>query len=234
MQTITILIGAGISAESGLGTFRSRDGIWEKYDLAKVATPEAFAADPDMVHTFYNLRRESCLKAQPNAAHRALARLQREWTGEVVIVTQNVDDLHERGGTAGVLHMHGELMCARCAECGHRWPAPLAMHTMDPCPKCARQATRPDVVWFGEYPRSGDEISLALQRSDLFVVIGSSGQVYPAAGYLEVATRARIQTLEINLERNGQDFGRGIYGLATKTVPAWVDEMLREGLIVRT
>ncbi|WP_136684545.1 NAD-dependent deacylase [Falsirhodobacter xinxiangensis] len=226
MQTITILTGAGISAESGLGTFRSKDGIWAKYDLTKVATPEAFARDPEMVHEFYNLRREACAKAAPNAAHVALARLQREWPGEVVIVTQNVDDLHERAG-ASVLHMHGELMRARCSDCDHRWPAPAVMQISDPCPACGAAKARPDVVWFGEYPYFDDEISLAVRRSDLFAVIGSSGQVYPAAGYAGIAKRARIRTIEFNLKRTGGKFDQGRYGPATETVPFWVDEILR-------
>lgn len=145
---ITILTGAGISAESGLGTFRSKDGIWAKYDLAKVATPEAFAADPAMVHEFYNLRRKACIEAQLNAAHFALAELQRTLP-DVTIVTQNVDDLHERAGARDVLHMHGELMRARCNACGHRWPASATMSPEDLCPDCNATAARPDVVWFG-------------------------------------------------------------------------------------
>ncbi len=226
MQTMTILTGAGISAESGLGTFRSREGIWARYDLAKVATPEAFARDPAMVHEFYNLRRDACIKAVPNEAHIALARLQREWPGDVVIATQNVDDLHERAG-ASVLHMHGALMRARCAECGHRWPAPIVTQATDLCPHCGEATTRPDVVWFREYPYFDDEISLAVRRSDLFVVIGSSGRVYPAAGYAGIATRAKIRTMEINMERTDGNFENGRYGPATETVPRWVDEVLR-------
>ena len=147
--SLMILTGAGISAESGLGTFRSRDGIWAKYDLKKVATPKAFTMNPQMVHDFYNLRRAACIEAVPNAAHAALARLQREWRGSYHLVTQNVDDLHECSGSTDVLHMHGELLKARCAACGHIWPAPAIMNRKDECPACHRSATRPDVVWCG-------------------------------------------------------------------------------------
>lgn len=223
---IVILTGAGISAESGLGTFRSQDGLWAKYDLTKVATPGAFARDPAMVHEFYNLRRDACAKAQPNPAHHALARLQRERPGQVMLVTQNVDDLHERAGAQDVIHMHGELGRARCMACDHQWTAPLVMSADDPCPSCGLAKARPDVVWFGEFPYRAEEISDAVRNADLFVVIGSSGKVYPAAGYVNTARKAGKETLEINLEKTHGKFRRGIYGPATVVVPDWVNQML--------
>ncbi len=227
MKTV-ILTGAGISAESGLGTFRDAGGLWSEYDLEDVATPEGFARDPALVHRFYNARRANCLGAAPNEAHRALARLQDFGHGEVVIVTQNIDDLHERGGAHGVIHMHGELMRARCAACGARWEAPPEMHPGDPCPACARAATRPDVVWFGEMPCFMDEIAAHLATCDLFVSIGTSGAVWPAAGFVAEARRAGARALELNLEPSE---GSGLFhetrlGPATKLVPAWVDAML--------
>ncbi|MFN4101085.1 MAG: Sir2 family NAD-dependent protein deacetylase, partial [Pararhodobacter sp.] len=149
---IVVLTGAGLSAESGLGTFRDKGGLWTKYDLNEVATPEGFARNPALVTEFYNARRANCLAAQPNAAHRALARLEAELPGEVLLVTQNVDDLHQRAGARRVVQMHGALCSALCAGCGHRWRAPVVMTPRDPCPACGAPRTRPDVVWFGEVP----------------------------------------------------------------------------------
>lgn len=230
MDSIFILTGAGISAESGLGTFRDKDGLWTRYDLSRVATPEGFRADPALVHEFYNMRRKNCLDAAPNAAHAALARLGRDHPGEVTLVTQNVDDLHERAGSTGVIHMHGELRRALCAACGHRWPAPERMRSEDACPSCGRPATRPDIVWFGEMPYRMDEILERLARATLFVVIGSSGEVYPAAGFVDEAAAQGIPTLEINLEPSGRRglFDRGLYGPATEVVPRWVAGLLRD------
>lgn len=224
--SLVVLTGAGISAESGLGTFRSRDGIWAKYDLYKVATPQAFASDPAMVHDFYNLRRKACLKANPHAGHTALARLQREWRGEFQLITQNVDDLHERAGSENVLHMHGELLRARCHSCGHRWPAPRRMDPKDECPKCFRAATRPDVVWFGEEPYHMDEIYRLTRLAEVFVVIGSSGQVYPAADLADIAMGRGAKTYELNIEPTGGPFISGIYGPASETLPEWVDRLI--------
>lgn len=149
---IVILTGAGISAESGLGTFRDVGGLWSRYDWRNLATPEGFARDPGFVLNFYNWRRERVREARPNAAHLALARLERDWPGRVTLVTQNVDDLHEQAGSREVVHMHGTHLSALCAACGHRWPAPAVMAPDDPCPACAKARTRPDVVWFGEMP----------------------------------------------------------------------------------
>ena len=172
---IVILTGAGVSAESGLGTFRDKDGLWTKYDLEEVATPQGFARNPALVHDFYNARRANLLGAAPNAAHDALARLQAARPAAVTLVTQNVDDLHERAGAQDVIHMHGELMRARCAACGHVWDAPQVMAPNDPCLACGAPATRPDVVWFGEFPYHMDRIAEALAQADLFVAIGTSG-----------------------------------------------------------
>lgn len=228
---ITILTGAGLSAESGLGTFRDADGLWTKYDLEDVATPEGFARNPALVHAFYNARRANLLAAAPNAAHVALARLEAAHPGAVEVVTQNIDDLHERAGSRKVLHMHGELRRALCAACGHRWDAPEVMQPDDPCPACAAPATRPDVVWFGEMPYQMDRIWALLRDCDLFVAIGTSGQVYPAAAFVQDAARAGAATLELNLEPSdvARDFDETRQGPASVLVPQWVAEILRGG-----
>ena len=230
MRKIVILTGAGISAESGLGTFRDTGGIWSQYDLEEVATPGGYARDPALVHAFYNARRANCLDAVPNAAHAALARLAAEWPGEVVLVTQNIDDLHERAGHAGVIHMHGELLRALCAACSHRWDAPREMTEATRCPACARAAARPDVVWFGEIPYRMEEIMDHLARADLFVAIGTSGSVYPAAGFVAEARAGGADTLELTLERSevADAFAESRLGPATRRVPDWVAEMLGE------
>ena len=219
---ITVLTGAGISAESGLATFRASDGLWESHRITDVATPEGFAADPALVHRFYNMRRAAAAEAQPNAAHRALANLARHH--DLTLVTQNVDDLHERAGSPDVIHMHGALAGALCAVCGHRWPAPLVMSPADSCPACARSATRPDIVWFGEIPHHMDRIWEALERADLFAAIGTSGNVYPAAGFAQHARRRGADCVELNLDSsvNARDFHRRITGPASRTVPEWV------------
>lgn len=228
MEKIVILTGAGISAESGLSTFRDAGGIWARHAVEDVATPEGFARDPDLVHRFYNARRQKAAGVTPNAAHLALARLERDHPGEVVIVTQNVDALHEAAGATAVIHMHGALAGALCAACGHRWPAPAAMHTADPCPACAAPATRPDVVWFGETPYDMETIWSHLDKADLFAAIGTSGNVYPAAAFAQHAGRAGAHTVELNLEpsANARDFSELRHGPAGSIVPAWVDEIL--------
>ncbi len=225
---IVILTGAGISAESGLGTFRDAGGIWSRYDMAEVATPEGFARDPDKVHEFYNARRANAVGARPNAAHEALGRLQRARPDDVTLVTQNIDDLHEKGGAERVIHMHGELSRALCAACGARWDAPPEMHSADACPACAAPATRPDVVWFGEIPYHMDLIATALARADLFVAIGTSGSVYPAAGFVAEARASGAQTLELNLTPSdtAHAFDTVRLGPATETVPDWVADVL--------
>lgn len=228
MDKIVILTGAGISAESGLGTFRDKDGIWTRYPIEDVATPEGFARNPALVQDFYNQRRAQAAKAQPNAAHRALARLQADYAGEVVIVTQNVDALHEAGGARDVLHMHGELARALCNACGHRWDAPEIMVPADPCPACGRPETRPDVVWFGEIPYHMDDIWTHLGGAGLFAAIGTSGNVYPAAAFVQEAAAAGAHTVELNLEPSVtvSDFAETRLGAATEVVPDWVDAVL--------
>lgn len=226
---VTILTGAGISAESGLRTFRASDGLWENHRIEEVATPEGFARHPELVQRFYNERRAQAAAAEPNAAHRALARLAGH--AELVLITQNVDDLHERGGSAGVIHMHGALNNALCAACGQRWPAPAVMAATDPCPACARTATRPDIVWFGEIPYRMDEIWQAVEQADVFAAIGTSGQVYPAAGLAQHARRKGVHTVELNLATSAvsRDFAERIEGPATKIVPEWVDSLIAAG-----
>jgi len=228
MSRIVILTGAGISAESGLGTFRDTDGLWTQYDLSEVATPEGYARNPKLVLDFYNARRANAQDAAPNAAHRAIAELQARYKGDVILVTQNVDDLHERGGSERVIHMHGTLNRALCASCGHRWDAPRAMAVEHRCPSCGAKTTRPDIVWFGEMPYAMDRILNAILKADLFVAIGTSGEVYPAAGFVEEAASAGAETLEINLQRTPVPgrFDRVIEGPATEVVPLWVAEML--------
>ncbi|MEM6740511.1 MAG: NAD-dependent deacylase [Pseudomonadota bacterium] len=228
MDEIVILTGAGVSAESGLGTFRDVGGLWDTYDLEDVATPQGYARNPALVHDFYNARRANCVGAAPNAAHYALAELEAAWPGRVYLVTQNIDDLHDRAGHKRVHHMHGELMRALCAACGHRWDAPVEMSPATHCPKCHASAARPDVVWFGEIPHGMEDIWSALCRADLFVSIGTSGTVYPAAGFVAEAAAHGAATLELNLDRSDTSayFEERRLGPATELVPAWVAEML--------
>jgi NAD-dependent deacetylase len=227
-----VLTGAGISAESGLGTFRDKGGLWTRFDPMKLATPEAFARNPATVQAFYNARRRNLLEAQPNPAHFALARLKAalEARGdELVLVTQNVDDLHERAGSRRVIHMHGELLKARCVACGSVAPWTGDLGAGEACPRCHGAGTlRPDVVWCGEMPMHTEAIEAALASADLFVAIGTSGSVYPAAGFVQEARSLGIPTCELNLEPsdNAQIFDERRYGAATTIVPAWAEEVL--------
>lgn len=225
---IVILTGAGISAESGLGTFRDEGGLWAQHRIEDVATPEGFARDPDLVMAFYNARRAQAATAIPNAAHKALARLQRGFDGEVVIVTQNVDSLHEKGGSRQVMHMHGQLAGALCGACGARWDAPSDMNKTDPCPQCRAPATRPDVVWFGEMPYFMDDIFDHLAGADIFASIGTSGEVYPAAAFVTEANANGAHTIELNLDPSAgsSQFAQTRLGRASQIVPAWVDSLL--------
>jgi NAD-dependent deacetylase len=228
IRNIVILTGAGISAESGIDTFRSAGGLWEQHRFEDVATPEAFARDPDLVLRFYDMRREAIQGKKPNAAHFALAELDANWKGKLLIVTQNVDDLHTRAGARRVLHMHGQHLNAWCTSCDirSRWTGPLI--DRPPCPVCQARTLRPDVVWFGEMPYRMGEIHAALRGADLFVSIGTSGAVYPAAGFVQNARELGVQTLELNLERSQGScwFHETRLGPATEVVPEWVREML--------
>lgn len=228
MQKIVILTGAGISAESGLGTFRAKGGLWAQHRIEDVATPEGFARDPQRVMDFYNARRIQAAEAVPNEGHIALARLEAEFPGEVVLVTQNVDDLHEKAGMKSVLHMHGALTGALCGSCGHRWSAPMVMKPGDSCPSCNAPAARPDIVWFGEMPYQMEEIYHHLATADTFASIGTSGNVYPAAGFVAEARRYGALTIEFNLEPSevGSQFDYIRIGSATQTLPIWVAEVL--------
>lgn len=226
-MNIVILTGAGISAESGLGTFRDKDGLWSRYRIEDVATPEAYARNPDRVHEFYNLRRQGLRAAQPNAAHFALVTLEIRHQGDFMLVTQNVDDLHLRAGSKNVLAMHGQLQNALCAGCGHVWPAPDLMFAEDRCTVCDVRLCRPDIVWFGEQVRFLDKIVYAVEKADLFVLIGTSGNVHPAAGLMALARDCGAATVEINLEPSAvaSAADRVILGRATEVVPAWVCEV---------
>ena len=228
-KNIVILTGAGVSAESGIDTFRSEGGLWEQHRVEDVATPEGFASDPELVLRFYDMRRAAIQEKLPNPAHEALAKLDREWPGELLIVTQNVDDLHERAGARRVLHMHGTHLNAWCTSCDIRSPWRGALIDRPPCPVCQARTLRPDVVWFGEMPYRMGEIYAALRTCDLFVSIGTSGAVYPAAGFVQNAVELGAETLELNLERSQGSamFHETRLGPASELVPAWTQEMLR-------
>ncbi|WP_457312300.1 NAD-dependent deacylase [Sphingomonas sp. UYAg733] len=228
IHTIVVLTGAGISAESGIATFRGPGGLWEGHRVEDVCTPQALAHDPELVHRFYDLRRAALAEVVPNAAHEALARLDREWPGELLIVTQNVDDLHERAGAERMLHMHGELNSALCAACDARVAWRHGLPSGSVCGACGAAALRPDIVFFGEMPYRMEEIERAISRADLFVSIGTSGAVYPAAGFVQTARYHGAQTLELNLEPSAGSmyFHEARMGAAGVLVPAWVDEVL--------
>ena len=231
-QNIVVLTGAGLSAESGLSTFRDPNGIWAKYDYHEVATPEGFMRNPAMVLEFYNMRRRQHRDVQPNAAHFALARLEAEYPGKVLVVTQNVDRLHEAAGSRKLIHMHGEIGQMLCNNCGQRAPWGDEELTLDmSCPHCAvTSVLRPDVVWFGEMPYHMSRIYEALGQADMFISIGTSGTVYPAAGFVAEARQAGAHTVELNLEpSNGVSyFHEKILGRATEVVPAYAERLLRQ------
>jgi NAD-dependent deacetylase len=228
-QRIVILTGAGISKESGIATFRDADGLWAKYDIEEVATPEAFARNPALVLDFYNMRRREVQKAKPNAAHEALVRLEREHKGRVTVITQNIDPLHELAGSKRLIHMHGELLKVWCTSCDARLPWTDDVTSATPCPRCSKAGgLRPDVVWFGEMPYFMREIYMLLDRCDLFISIGTSGNVYPAAGFVAGAKASGAHTVELNLEPSDGAtlFAEAIHGAATKVVPEYVDRLL--------
>jgi NAD-dependent deacetylase len=230
-RNIVILTGAGLSAESGISTFRDKDGIWSRYDYREVATPEGFARNPAKVLEFYNMRRRDNSSVTPNAAHAALAKLEAEHPGEVLIVTQNVDLLHEAAGSRNLIHMHGHMGLSLCNDCGerHGWGAEeLTLESC--CPACsATGVLRPDVVWFGEMPYHMERIAEALGQADLFISVGTSGTVYPAAGFVAEARAAGAHTVELNLEPSEgvSYFHQTVHGRATEVVPAYVERLLR-------
>ena len=228
IHNIVILTGAGISAESGLATFRGPDGLWEGHRVQDVCTPEALARNPALVHRFYDERRAKLADVRPNPAHQALAALDRAWGGELLIVTQNVDDLHERAGARRLLHMHGELQSALCAACGKAVPWTSALPPGSVCDGCGSPALRPDIVFFGEMPYEMDRIDAALRDADLFVSVGTSGAVYPAAGFVQTARYVGARTLELNLDPSAGSiyFHETRLGPASELVPAWVTELL--------
>ncbi len=228
-ENIVILTGAGLSAESGLGTFRGKDGLWTNYDLNEVATPEGFARNPKKVHDFYNLRRKGVKHAQANAAHNALAKLERDYLGRILVVTQNIDALHQKAGSKNLRHMHGELLKALCQKCDNRVEWVTDLSTSSQCPSCGEKGClRPDVVWFGEMPYHMEEIVTALENCDLFISIGTSGTVYPAAGFVEQARQNGAHAVELNLEPSDgtSSFNEHFHGPATEIVPKYVERLL--------
>lgn len=236
IRRIVVLTGAGVSAESGMGTFRDKGGIWTRHRLEDVATPEGFERNPRLVHDFYNARRRSLRDARPNTAHYALAKLEtavKRAGGDLMLVTQNVDDLHEKAGSRSLLHMHGELARVMCASCGAKGAWDEDLFTDTECWQCGSagiRGLRPDVVWFGEMPYGMDDIHGRLGSCDLFASIGTSGEVYPAAGFVHEARLSGAHTVELNLEpsANHRDFGEGRYGPATQVVDEWVTSLIRK------
>ncbi len=229
---LVVLTGAGISAESGLQTFRDNNGLWEEHRVEDVATPEAFHTNPNLVYRFYNARRKQLIEGgvQPNVAHQALARLEAHFAHHMLLVTQNVDDLHERGGSQRVLHMHGELLSARCTDSGKTFDWRDGFDRTTLCPCCQKGSLRPDIVWFGEMPMYMDEIYHALSQADIFIAIGTSGNVYPAAGFVQIAKEAGAHTIEANLapSATNQLFDESISGPATQVVPTLVSSLLTQ------
>jgi len=225
---VVVLTGAGISAESGVPTFRDADGLWEGHRVEDVATPEAYDVQPGVVHRFYDARRKALGRVAPNPAHLALARLEEALGDDLLVITQNIDDLHERAGSSRVLHMHGELRSALCRACAARTPWISDLGDFPPCPRCGVTELRPDVVWFGEMPYEMDRIFAALDGADLFVAVGTSGAVYPAAGFVQFASGTGARTLELNLARSEVTglFDEARLGPAGELVPRWVDELL--------
>ena len=232
-KNIVILTGAGISAESGVKTFRASDGLWEDHRVEDVATPEAFERDPELVQRFYNERRQPILDnlVTPNPAHYALSKLASEFVGSVTLITQNIDNLHEQAGSKNVLHMHGEILKMRCKNTGKIFVCEHAISVSDEC-ECCNTANnlRPHIVWFGEMPIYMDEIYAELSKCDLFIAIGTSGNVYPAAGFVQVANEVGADTLEVNLEESqvANAFDSAIYGKAGEVLPNWVEDFLAE------
>lgn len=234
-KNIVILTGAGISAESGIQTFRASDGLWHNHRIEDVASPEGFKRNPSLVHEFYNARRQQLHDPhlKPNAAHFALAELEKKFQGKVLLVTQNVDNLHERAGSQALLHMHGELNKVRCVKSQKVFPQTEAISIHSVCACCHSAGNlRPDIVWFGEMPMYMDEIYEALTQCDLFIAIGTSGHVYPAAGFVQIAGEQGAHTVELNLEPSavGSNFHEAYYGLASQVVPQYIAKLLNQTL----
>jgi len=228
---IVILTGAGVSAESGIRTFRAADGLWEDHRIEDVATPEGFMANPTLVHDFYNARRRQLFNSdlQPNKAHHALAQLEQDYAGDVLLITQNVDNLHERAGSQQLIHMHGELLQMICSNTGQVFPIDTDLHKDSVCACCQQSGNlRPNIVWFGEMPLDMERIYQALEQCELFIAIGTSGQVYPAAGFVQIAQQCGAHTVELNLEASGGVFHEGRYGPATQVVPAYIEQLMSQ------
>ena len=228
---VVVLTGAGISAESGIKTFRDSNGLWENHHVEDVATPEGFEKDPDLVYRFYNARRNQLLdgSVQANAAHIALGKLQQKLQSRFTLITQNVDDLHERGGCKDVIHMHGELLSAKCIKSTQQFKIKGTLDKSNECVCCHEKGNlRPDIVWFGEIPYYMDRIESALNEADVFISIGTSGNVYPAAGFVQLANYVGAHSIEINLEPSEvhSAFSETHYGAATQKVPELVDILL--------
>ena len=228
--SVVVLTGAGMSAESGLRTFRDADGLWEGHPVSEVATPEGFAANPHQVHDFYNARRAQLNSVKPNAAHLALAEFERNWSGAMLTVTQNIDDLHERAGSENLIHIHGELNKARCTACTQICTAPAKMYPDTPCAECATGRLRPHVVWFGEMPLDMERIYAALERCAIFIAAGTSGQVYPAAGFVDVANAIGARCIETNLDETTASarFSEQRIGPAGTMLPELFAQLLAE------
>lgn len=230
-RSIVVLTGAGISAESGIKTFRGSDGLWENHRIEEVATPEGFASNPSLVYEFYNQRRQQLLsdEIKPNQAHTTLARFEHEFDGEFLLVTQNIDNLHERAGSRNLLHMHGEILRMRCQNSNLVFDIREDLRFETQCRCCQSPGNlRPHIVWFGEMPFHMQEITLALQDCDLFVAIGTSGNVYPAAGFYQTAKQSLSHTVELNLEQTGSIFDEHHYGAASEVVPGFFDTLLEQ------
>lgn len=229
-RSIVVLTGAGISAESGIQTFRAADGLWEDHRVEDVATPEGFARNPDLVYEFYNMRRRLLMsdKTRPNAAHHALADFEKAFKGDFLLVTQNVDNLHDRAGSENLLHMHGEIMKMRCMQSMMIFDIQSDLNADTVCKCCEESGNlRPHVVWFGEMPLYMQRITAALEQCDLFIAIGTSGNVYPASGFYQTAKRRQALTVELNLEETGSHFDKHIYGPATEVVPGFLNSLLQ-------
>ena len=229
-ESIVVLTGAGISAESGIKTFRAADGLWENHPIDDVATPEGFERNPQLVYEFYNQRRQQLLSGQvrPNAAHSYLAKFEHEFSGKFLLVTQNVDDLHERAGSENLIHMHGELLKMRCLNSLLIFDIAEDFNFDTNCRCCHSPGNlRPHIVWFGEMPLQMNKINQALESCDVFIAIGTSGNVHPASDFYQTAKIHRAHTAELNLERTGSRFDEHIIGNASEVVPKYLENLLQ-------